>query len=211
MSRSEIVKVGSVVVDSLPFSNAGTMAQAGALRTAGAVALVGYLGAMSKTRLAAVLAAGMGYMPVTFAGEYSDGPQDELLQLAALGVPKGVTVWLDLEGLTAWKSDPIKLIQMIEDWAAPIVDAGYIAGLYAGVPQPLTSEELWKLKGITRYWKGQGRQVDRFGNLSEPSGCGWCMTQMFPSFYMGNPPTWVDANIVGQDYRGRLPTMMVYA
>ncbi len=211
MSRAEIVKVGSVVVDSLPFSNAGTMAQAAALKAAGAVALVGYLGAITKTRVAAVLAAGMGFMPVTFAGEYTDGPQDELLQLAEIGVPKGVTVWLDMEGLTAFHTDPKLLIAKVEAWAAPIVSAGYIAGLYVGVPQPLTSGELYALRGITRYWRGQGRVVDRNNDLAEPCGCGWCMTQMFPSFNMGSPATWVDANIVGQDYRGRLPTMMVYA
>jgi hypothetical protein len=108
--------------------------------------------------------------------------------------------------MKAWKSDPKTLTAKIEAWAAAINAGGYIAGLYAGVPQPLTSKELGDLRGVTRYWKGQGRQVDRFGNLSEPTN-GWCMHQMFPSFHMGG--VWVDANMVGNDYKGRVPTMVI--
>lgn len=207
MSRVVTLKVGSVVVDSLPFSQSGTIGQAMALRADGVDCLVGYLGVISKARLGIVLASGMGFSPVTLAGEYEDGPNDELAQLAELGVTKGTTAWLDLEGLKAWKSDPGLLISKIQNWADAIVSAGYIAGLYAGVPQPLTSDELWKLRNITRYWKGQGRQVDRFGNLAEPAGCGWCKYQMYPSHHLGG--VWVDSNMVGADYKGRTPTMMV--
>jgi len=200
------VPVGAVVVDSLPYSQSGTLFQAKAMKAAGAEVFVGYLGVLNRNRVQAVLEGGLGFIPVTLAGEYNDGPNDELAQLAALSVPRGTTVFVDLEGLAAWKADPAMLIQKLEDWAAAIVAAGFIAGLYAGVPQPLTSEELWKLKGITRYWKGQGRQVDRFGKLSEPSGCGWCMTQMYPSQWRGG--VWTDSNMVGQDYKGRVPTMV---
>lgn len=193
-------------MDSLPFSNSGSLDQADNLQIKGACALVGYLGAMNCNRLNCVLEAGLGFMPVTFGGEYEDGAQDELAQLKALGIPPGVTVWLDLEGRKAWDTEASKLIGLIESWAAPIAAAGYVAGLYCGVPQPLTSRQLYKLSGITRYWKGQGRQVDRpTGAIAEPD-CGFCMTQMYPSV------TWagvlVDANMVGQDYRGRLPTAM---
>ena len=205
MSSVKIVPVGSLVVDSLPFSQAGTAGQAIYVKAQCVRAMVGYLGVINQARLAHVLNAGLGFMPVTLAGEYTDGPQDELAQLKALGIPPGTTVWLDLEGMKAWKADPKMLIQQIEDWAAPIAAAGYVAGLYAGVPQPLTSKELGDLKRITRYWKGQGRQVDRTGALSEPTN-GWCMTQMFPSYSMGG--VWIDANMVGQDYKGRVPTMV---
>jgi hypothetical protein len=201
------VEVGSVVVDSLPFSQAGTPAQALGLLDRKVRCLVGYLGAINKDRIKFLHDCGIGYMPVTFAGEYKDGPADELAQLKALCIPEGTTVWLDLEGKVAWDTEPTSLIKMLEAWSKPIVAAGYIAGLYCGVPQPLTSSELWKLSGFTRYWKGQGRQVDRNGRLAEPEGCGWCMYQMFPSITMGG--LLVDANMVGQDYRGRVPTMVV--
>lgn len=201
----KVLPVGSVVVDSLQFSNTGTQEQADALSRRGVACMVGYLGAMNSDRLARVLCYGKGFMPVTFGGEYEDGARDELAQLKALGIPPGVTVWLDLEGMKAWKDDPAKLIAKLNAWAEPIAAAGYVAGLYCGVPQPLTSKELGDLPRFTRYWAGQGRQVDRFGNLSEPTP-GYCMRQFFPSVTWGG--VLVDANMVGQDYRGRLPTML---
>ncbi len=140
---------------------------------------------------------------MTLAGEYTDGPNDELAQLAALGLPPGTTVFLDLEGLKAFKTDPAVLIEKINAWADAVAKAGFVPGLYVGVPQPLTSQELYALR-VQRYWRGQGSVRDRFNALAEPSGCGWCMTQMYPSITRGN--TWVDCNMVGQDYRGRVPS-----
>ncbi len=200
--------IGAVVVDSLPFSQAGTAAQANALRDAGADALAGYLGVINAERVGYVLAAGLGYIPVTLAGEYNDGPNDEIAQLKSLGIPGGVTVFLDLEGMAAFKSDPVALAAKIDDWGMKVAAAGYIPGLYVGVPQPFTSQELWSLK-VQRYWRGQGSVRDRNNALAEPSGCGWCMTQMFPSHSRGG--VWVDSNMVGQDYRGRVPSWAVAA
>lgn len=194
--------VGSLVCDSLPFSMGGTAGNASALKAAGYVALAGYLGAMNKARLGALHGAGLGYIPVTFGGEYEDGPLDELAQLKALGVCAGTTVFLDMEGLKAFKADVPNLLVQLRAWATAIVGAGYVAGLYMGVPQPLTSAEAMALP-FTRYWKGQGSLRDRSNALVEPA-CGFCMTQMYPSITRGG--VLIDANIVGQDFRGRVPT-----
>lgn len=201
--KIETAKVGSVVVDSLPFSQSGTDVQAKALRASGADAVVGYLGVINAARVGYVLAAGMAFIPVTLAGEYNDGPNDEIAQLAALGLPKGTTVFLDLEGMAAYKTNPAELIAKVNAWADAVTSAGYVAGLYVGVPQPLTSEELYALR-VQRYWRGQGSVRDRNNALAEPSGCGWCMTQMYPSHFRGG--VWVDVNMVGQDYKGRVPS-----
>src|SRR5262245_54219990 len=94
--------VGARGIDSLAFSQYGTASQARALKASGIDFVVGYLGAVSSERLQAILAAGLAFMPVTFAGEYNDGAADEIVQLRALGIPKGATVWLDFEGRPAW-------------------------------------------------------------------------------------------------------------
>ncbi len=198
--KVENAKVGAVVVDSLPFSQAGTATQAKALKEAGADAVAAYLGLISKERLAAILGAGVAYVPVTLAGEYNDGAGDEIAQLKALGIPAGVTVFLDLEGLAAFKSDPVDLAAKVNAWADAILAAGYVPGLYVGSPQPFTEAELWSLR-VKRYWRGQGAIRDRFGKLAEPTGCGWCMTQMWPSHSRGG--VWVDSNMAGQDYKAR--------
>jgi len=201
--KAKVAHVGARVVDSLPFSQSATSVSAQTIRSAGAHALAGYLGVINKARLNLLMDAGLGFIPVTLAGAYNNGAGDELAQLKALGIPKGVTVYADMEGVKAYNTNPDDLIYVLNRWANDIKAAGYIAGLYVGSPQPLTSEELWKLR-VERYWKGQGACRDRNGDLAEPRGCGWGMTQMWPSVTAGG--VLVDWNMVGADYLSRLPT-----
>jgi hypothetical protein len=197
--------VGARGIDSLPFSQAGTAAEAKRLATAGTDFVVGYLGAMTPKRLQDILSAGLAFMPVTYAGAYANGATDEIAQLKALGIPQGCTVWLDLEGPKAFKCPPGELIATINMWADAISSAGYIPGLYVGSPQPLTSGELYGLR-VVRYWNALSREADRNGALAEPS-CGWCMWQMHPSVTWGG--VWSDVNMIGQDFKGRLPSWVV--
>ncbi len=180
---------------------------------------------MNKARLAFVLAAGLAFMPVTKAGEYKDGAADELAQLADLQIPKGATVWLDLEGVETWETGKTregkaKLRALIEGWAAAIVGAGYTAGLYVGAPQPFTGAELYSLKGITRYWLGQGHCVgidlDQGGKIVEAyPKCGWCMRQDWHNETEKKGYVWkdtgvlVDTNAIQFDHFGRIPSWVV--
>lgn len=205
--KIENVPVGSRIVDSLPFSQGGTSAQALALAKSGVDGLVGYLGAMNKARLEAVLAAGLGFMPVTFASEYEDGGADEVAQLRALGIPAGASVWLDLEGMKAWNDHPPLLQSKIRAWAKEIAAGGWLPCLYVGAPQPLTGKELFALP-VVRYWLGIGRCVDRFGKDAYPDA-GWCMRQDWHGqergFFWRDSGVFVDTNGVQCDHRGRLP------
>lgn len=199
--------VGARLVDSLPFSQAGTAQQARALRASGVDGVIGYLGAFTPARLAAVLDAGLGFMPVTLAGEYEDGASDEVAQLRALGVPQNTSVWLDLEGMKAWKSDPVVLTAKINAWAEQIQDGGWLPCLYVGAPQPFTGRELYALR-VVRYWLGIGRCVDRYGKDAYPDS-GWCMRQDWHGQKNGmmwkDTGVFVDTNAVQCDHRGRLP------
>lgn len=208
--------VGARGVDSLQFSQSGTCAQANALKESGIDFFVGYLGAMTPARLKDVLEAGMAFMPVTFAGEYKDGAADEVAQLRALGVPRGATVWLDLEGVNAWNmgKDPAQrreLIRLINTWAYDIKTGGWMPGLYVGAPQPLTGAELYGL-GVLRYWLGIGRCVSTDGKDAYPDS-GWCMRQDWHN--QGNGMQWkntgvmVDTNSIQCDHMGRVPAWVV--
>ena len=206
----EKIPVGARLVDSEPFSRGGTAAQAKRLRETGIDGLVGYLGTMNTTRLRYVLDAGLGFMPVTYAGEYFDGAADELKHLRDLGLPAGLTVMLDLEGKKSYGWPPQDLIAKIDAWALAIQKAGYIAGLYIGSPQPLTGEELARLR-VTRYWCAPSLVLDRNGrSWAEPPGLGFCMRQMWPQRHWPNDTdpdrVWVDVNMVGEDRRARVPT-----
>lgn len=207
--RVEKAFVGARGVDSVQFSMGGSATQAEALKRKGIDFFVGYLGAMNAARLAAVLAAGLAFMPVTYAGEYEDGAEDEIAQLKALGVPQGTTVWLDLEGQKAFDTPSAQLIAKINAWADKIIAAGYLPGLYIGSPQPLTGDELAKLK-VVRYWKAPSRVFDHDGKAWDgPSAIGFCMWQMWPSVMWFDTNIFLDVDFIGQDFKGRVPTWVV--
>lgn len=202
---------GARGVDSLPFSNGGSADQAKRLAASGVEFFVGYLGAMNKARLEAVLDAGLAFMPVTFAGEYKDGAADEIAQLKALGIPAGATVWLDLEGLNAWNTPADQLMALINAWARDIKAGGWMPGLYVGAPQPLTGKQLYSL-GVQRYWLGIGRCIGKDGLDAYPD-CGWCMRQDWHGQKLGmlwkNTGVFVDTNSIQCDHKGRLPVWVV--
>ena len=199
---------GALVVDSLPFSQGGTEAEASALKSAGVFCLVGYLGAISAARIGYLLAAGVAFMPVTFGDipRHYDGAH-AAATCQALGLPAGVSVWLDCEGLAAWKTPDAELVDACNAWADAVRAAGYSPCLYVGVPEPLTSEELSGLR-FDAFWHGQGRVVDHAGRPAAPD-CGYVIHQAFPSCHVGG--VWVDTDALGRDQLGRLPTWAVAA
>jgi hypothetical protein len=192
------VGVGSRVIDSLPFSQGGSVQQAMDLRADGVEVLVGYLGVITDDILGHALDAGLAFMPVTLAGAW-DGAS-AVARCKGLGLPAGITVWCDLEGDHAFVAGA-GVIPKLAAWAQAIAAAGYMPGLYVGVPQPLTSEELFSLPFV-RYWRGQGSIRDRHNALAEPK-CGWCMTQAYPQHMRRG--VLVDDDMVSQDYFGRVP------
>lgn len=191
-------RAGAICVDSLPFSQGGTLEQAQALRAEGIECVFGYLGVINAERVGYALQAGMAFLPVTLADRW-DG-NEAVRELQALGVPAGVHVYLDFEGPgTLSMADPSAVIGA---WAAPVKAAGYVPALYVGVPQPLTSDELWQLP-VHSYWKGQGSVRDRTNALAEPLRCGWACIQAYPSVMRGG--VLVDVDMITEDFLGRVP------
>lgn len=203
--RAKLAEVGARGFDSWSFSSSGTMLQADAMRAAGMEFFVGYLGAVTPERLGHVLSAGMAFMPVTFGGAYDGGKA--VAQVEALGLPQGVTVWLDLEGEAAMNPTDDQLIAKVNAWASAVDSAGYEPGLYVGSPQPFSSDELWSLK-VRRYWNALSSERDREGRLAEPR-CGWAMYQMYPSVAWRGTGILVDVDVISADYLKRLPTWAV--
>ena len=196
------VPVGARLFDSLGFSQSGGLKQAAAAVMAGYEGFIGYLEVMNSTRLAAVLNAGLGFIPITFANEYRTGANRTLGWLKSLGVPQGVTVFADLEAVGNDVAIP-SLISQLNTWAAPLSKAGYIPSLYVGQPQPLSGPELAAL-GVYRYFSSAGIIEDRNGKQwPEPTGCGFCLRQVYPQgdyLGFGYP---IDVSLAGEDRKGR--------
>jgi len=122
----------------------------------------------------------------------SDGVQAATSAMAA-GLPPGVTLWCDLEGV---KGDAQSTEDHVNGWAQSVRHAGYDCGLYVGAGQPLNGDQLFKDLIVSRYWRSQS-QVP---NVSER---GYCMLQLFPSTTVVGVN--VDINVIQGDYMNGLP------
>lgn len=196
--KSAVPSVGARLTDSVSSISA---AQAKVIAPLGIDGCIRYLGSVTPSEVQGILAAGLGFLPVTYADQF-DGAK-AVSQVKALGLPVGVTVFLDLEGIGA--VTPASLIAQVNGWATQIKNALYIPGLYVGANSILNSQELYGL-GVERYWKGLSRIVDRNGLLAEPE-CGWCMLQLFPTTTRGGIS--VDIDVVQSDFQNRLPVWAV--
>jgi hypothetical protein len=195
---------GTLFVDSLAFSQGGTLEQAKALSSAGAKGVYLYGGVAGSAQVEAAFGANLGVMLVTLANAFNG--QSAVAQRMALGLPSGSTVQLDVEGVELLSTNLAIVTAEINAWCEALVGAGDDPGGYIGVPQPFTSAELWNL-AFKGYWRGQGRIVDRNNALSEPSGCGWWAYQAYPSQVIAGLE--VDWDMITTDYLGRTPSWVV--
>jgi hypothetical protein len=157
-----------------------------------------YLDNLTRGELEAICAGIGPVLPVTYADRFT--PEEAIARATVLGIPKGVVLWLDVEGLAAATSIP-DLIAKINRWADAVALAGWIPGGYFADRTLLTSAELYALR-IVRYWRGAARIVDRHSDLAEPA-CGWVLEQLTPA----NHPfggTLIDFDVSRTDFRGRV-------
>jgi Domain of unknown function (DUF1906) len=180
-----------------------TTAQAMAFQQAGFSFAVRYVESLSTTEISAILGAGLALMPVAYsrAGGWMPtaalGTQDGnnmISDLNALSLPKGITVWCDLEGMGGVAADTIAYT---EAWGACIEAAGYIPGVYVGAGITLNSAQLYALNNIHAYWHS-------CSVVPDVDGCSYMMIQL-------NPPDQVicevevDINVIQKDHAGRFP------
>lgn len=158
----------------------------------------GYIDHVTPDELDAQLSAGIAFSPVTYALETD--PSHTLARLAALGIPKGVTVWLDIEGSGLGVTD---ITNRINAWSKAVVGAGYQAGLYVGAGCPLSDAQLFSLPYVTRYWHS-------CSDVPNVRARGYCMIQLTPNdvFVEGED---VDVDVVQRDFKGGYPTFAAAA
>ena len=174
-----------------------------ALKSAGVSAVGRYLENFTSTERDVLFAAGLG---VLLLSEAPTGPLTKdyghqrashlVARTAALGVPRGVHVMIDLEGQHGAHSDVIDYINAL---ASDLEAAGYVPMAYIGAGQLLSGAELYALPSVHLYWRG--------GSLGMPEpSCGFAMWQI-PPLEANVAGIVVDMSMTGADLRGRAPIL----
>jgi hypothetical protein len=116
---------------------------------------------LTATEAAGILEAGLGLMVVQHVESESSwvpapetGAANGLLaaqEAAQIGIPPGVTVWCDLEGV-AEGTPPAHVAMYCNNWHAAVAGAGYVPGLYVGWHSGLSPQQLYQALRFTHYW-----------------------------------------------------------
>jgi Domain of unknown function (DUF1906) len=78
-----------------------------------------------------------------------------------LGIPWGVTVWCDLEGVAPGTSSQ-RVIDYCNSWHTAVAGAGYVPGVYVGYRAGLTPSQLYRALKFTHYWGAYNLNVDEY-------------------------------------------------
>ncbi len=127
--------------------------------------------ALSSNEAKSLLNAGIGIMAVQYVeSDSSWNPSavkgDRNGAVAAseaekLGLPWGVTIWCDLEGVGV--GAPAKAtIDYCNRWHAAVSAAGYVPGLYVGYRAGLTPLQLYRSLRFTHYWGAYNLNADQY-------------------------------------------------
>jgi hypothetical protein len=189
-----------------------------ALRQSGFVFAIRYLsraigqqaGDLSASEAQTILAAGLALMTVQHCPRPGWAPaaalgenygQAAALNAAAIGLPQGVTLWLDLEDVAPYAT-AADTISYCNAWAAAAESHDFGAGLYVGANQPLSGDELyWRLR-VTRYWRSASQ-------VPEIPYRGYCMAQALAPSPVAEID--IDRDVVMADAFGGLPMWLAPA
>jgi Domain of unknown function (DUF1906) len=165
---------------------------------------------LSPAEATNILGAGLGLMAVQHCDRQGWSPTAALgnqyglaaaVNATSVGLPSGVTIWLDLEGPLA--STPAEnVIAFVNAWASQVSTPtyNYVPGLYVGFQDILTSDQLyWRLR-LKTYWSSAS-------TVPDVAQRGYCMIQsLAPSPVDGIS---IDRDVVQFDNFGGVPTLLL--
>jgi hypothetical protein len=124
-----------------------------------------------------------------------------------VGLPLGVTVWLDLEGVAPGVT-PGDVIQYANAWHAQVAEAGYRPGLYVGWHAVLSADQLYRNLRFDGYWSAFNLDRDKY-----PAVRGVQMrqrvaktTDRFPLVQFDSD---FDVNVIQSDAFGDRPSLLI--
>jgi hypothetical protein len=169
---------------------------------------------LSAGELIDLLRAGLGIMVVQHVappGWHPTGPLGHAYgaiaaaEARSVGVPRGVTVWCDLEGVGPGVP-AAEVILYCNLWHEAVLAAGYAPGLYVGDSCGLSAEQLYRRLRFTRYWGAYNLNADQV-----PAVRGLQMQQRasgVPDRVAGVPFEF-DVNVIAPDALGGSPVLLL--
>ena len=157
-------------------------------------------GDLSAAEVVRLFAAGLAIVPVQhvrtpgWTAIWSEGIQDghaAVVNAQRLGIPTGVVLWADLEGV-APGTDASNVIAWGNSWSKEVSDGGYTPGLYVGVDCGLTPDQLFTRLTVRHHWHAGSRATPL------PATRGVQIVQTIPGGAY-------DTNVVQADHLGGLP------
>jgi hypothetical protein len=119
---------------------------------------------LSEAEGLAILGAGMALMAVQHPPAPGWSPTEALgttwganaaAYAADAGIPAGVNIWLDLEGI-ALATAHADIIAYANAWFAAVAAAGFVPGVYVGYDVLLSPDELYHALETEHYWRACG-------------------------------------------------------
>ncbi len=170
----------------------------------------GAAGDLTEAETKTILDAGLALMAVQHCALRGWTPTEALgerygaaaaANAALAGLPRGINLWLDLEGVKP-DAPPADVIAYCNAWHVAVAAAGYLPGLYIGAGQVLTGDQLYFDLRFAYYWKPVSAYVP------DVAVRGQCMTQtMNPSFVLGGVS--YDEDVTETDAGGNTPVWAV--
>ncbi|HEX7109291.1 MAG TPA: murein L,D-transpeptidase catalytic domain family protein [Aestuariivirga sp.] len=162
---------------------------------------------LSETEI--ILKSGLALMAVQHVAKEGWEPSEEkgktygqnaLAHAIAAGLPAGINIWLDLEGVNHTTSAEV-VIAYCNAWFAEVSSGGYVPGIYVGANCNLDGEQLyWRLK--TRYYWKSGSSVPAIPER------GYCLVQkILKGDIVGGVE--IDRNVTREDGFHNLPIWAV--
>ena len=170
-----------------------TASTAQAFLASGATFAVRYLsrttpeasGDLSATEAKDILAAGLALMAVQHVSQSGWTPSESLgtqlgnaaaANAGQVGLPKGVVLWLDLEGVASG-TEANAITDYCNAWFASVSAAGYLPGTYIGANCGLTGDQIYYGLLCEYYWQAGG-------SVPAIPVLGYCMVQTISSSFV---------------------------
>ncbi|HEU4717704.1 MAG TPA: DUF1906 domain-containing protein [Bacteroidia bacterium] len=110
----------------------------------------------------------------------------------SVGLPAGMNVFLDLEGVASGTSAQA-VIDYCQAWYAAVSAAGYVPGIYVGAGSVLNSSQLYSNLSFQHYWKSQSKVPD-------VAVRGYQLVQAYPSVQVNG--IYIDEDTTQNDNKG---------